>query len=56
MGWDDWHLGAVWGLVGNRNWNCLKEMDWEVVNWIDLAQDMDSWRTVMNTVMTLRVP
>jgi hypothetical protein len=26
------------------------------VDWIGLAQDMDKWRTPVNTVMNLRVP
>jgi hypothetical protein len=26
------------------------------VDWIHLAQDKDQWRTLMNTVMNLRVP
>jgi hypothetical protein len=26
------------------------------MNWIDLAQDMDRWRALVNTVMKLRVP
>jgi hypothetical protein len=26
------------------------------VDWIHLAQDMDRWRAVVNTVMNLRVP
>jgi hypothetical protein len=34
----------------------LRETEWEVVNWIHLAQDRDQWRTLMNTVMNLRVP
>jgi hypothetical protein len=25
-------------------------------NWIDLAEYMDKWRTVVNNVMNLRVP
>jgi hypothetical protein len=26
------------------------------MNWIDLAQDMDRWRALVNTVMNHRVP
>jgi hypothetical protein len=29
---------------------------WEGINWIDLAQDRDEWRALVNTVMNLRVP
>jgi hypothetical protein len=30
---------------------CLREIVWEGVNWIDLAQDRDRWRALVNTVM-----
>jgi hypothetical protein len=33
----------------------LKEIGWGSVNWIQLAQDRDRWRAVVNTVMYLRV-
>jgi hypothetical protein len=26
------------------------------VDWIDLAQDRDQWRALVNTVMDLRIP
>jgi hypothetical protein len=32
------------------------EIGWEVVDWIHLAQDMDQWRGVVNTVMNFQVP
>jgi hypothetical protein len=34
----------------------LTEIGWDGVDWIDLAQDRDQWRALMNTVMNLRVP
>jgi hypothetical protein len=34
----------------------LRERGWYGMDWIDLAQDMDQWRALMNTVMYLRVP
>jgi hypothetical protein len=34
----------------------LREVGWEDVDWIHLAQDRDQWRAVVNTVMNLRVP
>jgi hypothetical protein len=34
----------------------LREIGWDGMAWIDLAQDMDQWKTLVNTVMNLRVP
>jgi hypothetical protein len=34
----------------------LREKGWDGVNWVDLAQDRDQWRALVNTVMNLRVP
>jgi hypothetical protein len=33
-----------------------REIGFEDVDWIHLAQDRDRWRTLVNTVMNLRVP
>jgi hypothetical protein len=33
----------------------LREIGWDGTDWIDLAQDMDQWRALVNTVMNLRV-
>jgi hypothetical protein len=33
----------------------LRENGWGSVDWIQLAQDMDRWRALVNTVMNLRV-
>jgi hypothetical protein len=33
----------------------LREIGWGSADWIQLAQDRDRWRAVVNTVMNLRV-
>jgi hypothetical protein len=33
----------------------LREIGWGRVDWIQLAQDRDRWRALVNTVMNLRV-
>jgi hypothetical protein len=34
----------------------LREIGWDGVDWIDLAQDRDQWMALVNTVMKLLVP
>jgi len=34
----------------------LQEVEWEGVEWNDVARDKGKWRTVVNLVMNLRVP
>jgi hypothetical protein len=34
----------------------LREIGWCGVDGIDLAQDRDQWKALVNTVMNLRVP
>jgi hypothetical protein len=33
----------------------LREIGWEGVDWIHLAQDRDQWRVLVNTLMKIRV-
>jgi hypothetical protein len=34
----------------------VRETGWGGMDWIQLAQDRDKWRSSLNTVMELRVP
>jgi hypothetical protein len=34
----------------------LRDLGWDGMDWIDLAQDRDQWRALVNTVMNLPVP
>jgi hypothetical protein len=34
----------------------LRDIGWDGVDWIKLAQDRDQWRALVNTVMNLCVP
>jgi hypothetical protein len=49
--------------LGRRRRRCvniiimdLREIGWDGMDWIDLAQDRDQWRALVNTVMKFRVP
>jgi hypothetical protein len=34
----------------------LRKIGWDGMDWIDLAQDMDQWRPLVNAVMIFWVP
>jgi hypothetical protein len=34
----------------------LREIGQDGMDWIDLVQDRDQWRALLNTLMNLRVP
>jgi hypothetical protein len=34
----------------------LTEIEWDGVDWIDMAQDRDQWGALENMVLNLRVP
>jgi hypothetical protein len=34
----------------------LREIGWSGMDWINVAQDRDQWRALVNTVMNRRVP
>jgi hypothetical protein len=50
---DHWEDQTRW--VDNNKMD-LREIGWNGMDWIGLAQDRDQWRALVNTVMNLRVP
>jgi hypothetical protein len=34
----------------------LREIGWDDVDWIDMTQDRDQWRALVNMILNLRVP
>jgi hypothetical protein len=34
----------------------LREIGWDRMDWIDVAQNRDQWRALVNRVINLRVP
>jgi hypothetical protein len=61
------HMGYWWESQKERDywedqdvvgWTILKLVleTWDGVDWIDMAQDKDQWRALVNTVLNLRVP
>jgi hypothetical protein len=34
----------------------FREIGWDGVDWIDMAQDRGQWRALVNTVLNLQVP
>jgi hypothetical protein len=55
------HTGFWWGNLRYRiRWEDnikmdLQEVGWVGMDWIDLAQNRDGWRPLLNAVMNLRV-
>ena len=58
--WDDLEVRRPLGRP-RRRWEDNIKMDLQEVgcrsmDWIDVAQDRDSWRALVNAVMNLRIP
>jgi hypothetical protein len=69
MGRRGMHIGYWWEIQKERDhWEHqdvsgvdnvkmdLREIEWDGMDWIDLAQDRDQWRALVNTVIDLWVP
>jgi len=59
--WGNRREGYHWGDLGVGRWlgnitMDLHEVECGYMNWIGLAQDRESWRTLVSAVMNLRVP
>jgi hypothetical protein len=54
-GRDHWEDQDVRRWVDNIKMD-LREIGWDGMDWIDLAQDRDQWRALVNTARSLRVP
>jgi hypothetical protein len=48
--WEDQDVGG-WTILHKMD---LREIGWDGMDWIDLAQDRDQWRALGNTVINLR--
>jgi hypothetical protein len=42
--------------MDNIKMDLYREIGWDDMDWIDLAQDSDQWRALVNTVMNFQVP
>jgi hypothetical protein len=42
--------------VENVKMDLKREIGWDGMDWIDLAQDRNQWRALVNMVMNLQVP
>jgi hypothetical protein len=67
MGRRGMHIGYCWEGQKERDhwedediggWTILKWIleGWDGMDWIDLTEDRDQWRALVNTAMNLRVP
>jgi hypothetical protein len=61
MGRRGMHIGYWWESQKERdhwedqNVGGCTILGWDGVDWIDMAQDRDQWRALLNTVLSLRV-
>jgi hypothetical protein len=49
--WEDQDVGGVDNIKMD-----LREIGWDGMDWINLAEDRDQWRALVNAVINLRLP
>jgi hypothetical protein len=55
------HVGYWWESQTKHRWvnnikRDLRGIGWNCIDWIDLAQDSDQWRALVNMAVNLWVP
>jgi len=35
---------------------CVKVIGWEIMDWVNMAEDRDKWQAVVNLVMYFQIP
>jgi hypothetical protein len=50
------YIGYWWESQKERDHWEVQEVGWGDMDWIDLAEDRDHWRALVNTIMNLHVP
>jgi hypothetical protein len=50
------HIGCLWESHQDNIKMDLREIEWDGVEWIDMAQHRDQCRALVNMVLNLRVP
>jgi len=48
-------INFVFNVMFRYFWFIIQQVGWEGVDWMHLAQGMDMWRALVNTVMNLQV-
>jgi hypothetical protein len=48
-------LGKPWRRWEDNTKMDLREVEWEGMDWIELAEDRNTWQALLNVVMNLRV-
>jgi hypothetical protein len=59
--WESQKVRDHWEDLDGRRWvdnikMNLREIRWDGMDWIDLSQDRDQWRALVNMMMNHRFP